>query len=114
VRHAAGNRLSHTVARSSWWDNLSPQSAESSFRLWNPQIAQFSGSQSRIGLINCGSEQVGGRLMRNLFRPMALFSAVAVVLSLTAVVTLSRVTLSSGGVGKLKCYDVRGGTEKPC
>ena len=52
--------------------------------------------------------------MDSLVRPIALFSAVAVVLSLTVVVTLSRVTLSAGGVGKLKCYDVRGGNEKPC
>ena len=50
-------------------------------------------------------------MKRNVF---ALFGAVAVVLSLTVVVTLSRATVSSGGVGKLKCYDVRGGTEKPC
>jgi hypothetical protein len=39
---------------------------------------------------------------------------VAVVLSLTVVATLSRVTVSGGGVGKLKCYDVKGDTEKPC
>jgi hypothetical protein len=43
-----------------------------------------------------------------------LFSAVAVVLSLTVVLTLSRVTVSAGDVGKLKCYDVKGGTEKAC
>ena len=49
----------------------------------------------------------------NLFRPLTLFSAVAVVISLTIAVTLSRVTVSSGGVGKLKCYEV-GGTEKAC
>jgi len=47
----------------------------------------------------------------SLFRPLTLFSAVAVVISLTIAVTLSRVTVSSGGVGKLKCYEV-GGTEK--
>jgi hypothetical protein len=39
---------------------------------------------------------------------------VAVVLSLTVVVTLSRVTFSNGGVGKLKCYDIKGGIEKAC
>ena len=49
----------------------------------------------------------------NLFRPLTLFSAVAVVISLTVAVTLSRVTVSSGGVGKLKCYEVDG-TEKAC
>ena len=53
-------------------------------------------------------------MKRSLFRLIALFSAVAVALSLTVVVTLSRVTLSAGDVGKLKCYDVKGGTEKPC
>jgi uncharacterized membrane protein len=49
----------------------------------------------------------------SLFRPLTLFSAVAVVVSLTVAVTLSRATVSSGGVGKLKCYAV-GGTEKAC
>ena len=44
---------------------------------------------------------------------LALFGAVAVVLTLTVVVTLSRVTVSTGDVGKLKCYDVRG-VEKAC
>ena len=53
-------------------------------------------------------------MKRSLIRPITLFGAVAMVLSLTVVVTLSRVTLSAGGVGKLKCYDVRGGNEKPC
>ena len=68
-----------------------------------------------IGLINWFNQsKLGDGLMRSLFRPIALFSAVAVALSLTVVVTLSRVTVSSGGVGKLKCYDVRGGNEKPC
>ena len=52
-------------------------------------------------------------MKRNLVRPIALFSAVAVALSLTVVVTLSRVTVSAGDVGKLKCYDVRG-VEKAC
>jgi uncharacterized membrane protein len=50
----------------------------------------------------------------SLIRPIALFGAVAVVLTLTVVVTLSRVTVSAGDVGKLKCYDVRGGAEKAC
>ena len=53
-------------------------------------------------------------MKRSLVRPIALFSAVAVVLSLTVVVTLSRVTFSNGDVGKLKCYDVKGGIEKAC
>ena len=64
-------------------------------------------------MINCfnQSKSGDGLMKRNV---LALFGAVAVVLSLTVVVTLSRATVSSGGVGKLKCYDVRGGTEKPC
>jgi uncharacterized membrane protein len=45
--------------------------------------------------------------------PITLFSAVAVVLALTAVITLSRATVSAGGVGQLKCYDVRG-NQKAC
>jgi hypothetical protein len=46
-------------------------------------------------------------------RSLVLFSTVAVVLTLTVVVTLSRATVSSTGVGKLKCYDVKG-IEKAC
>jgi hypothetical protein len=53
-------------------------------------------------------------MKHSLVRPIALFSAVALALSLTVVVTLSRVTVSSGGVGKLKCYDVKSGIEKAC
>lgn len=52
--------------------------------------------------------------MRRLVRPITLFSAVVVALSLIVVVTLSRVTVSGGGLGKLKCYDVKGGIEKAC
>jgi uncharacterized membrane protein len=58
--------------------------------------------------------KLGDGLMKSsLFRPLTLFSAVAVVVSLTVAVTLSRATVSSDGVGKLKCYAV-GGTEKAC
>ena len=53
-------------------------------------------------------------MKRSPVQPITMFSAVAVALALTVVVTLSRVTVSTGDVGKLKCYDVRGGTEKPC
>ena len=53
----------------------------------------------------------GDGLMRNVF---TLFGAVAVVLTLTVVVTLSRATVSSTGVGKLKCYDGKSGIEKAC
>ncbi len=47
-------------------------------------------------------------------RGLALFGAVAVMLTVTIFVTLSRATLSAGGVGSLKCYDVKGGIEKAC
>jgi uncharacterized membrane protein len=53
-------------------------------------------------------------MKRSPVQSITLFSAVAAVLALTVVVTLSRVTVSTGDVGKLKCYDVKGGTEKPC
>jgi hypothetical protein len=43
----------------------------------------------------------------------ALFGAVAILLSATVALTLSRATLSAGGVGSLKCYD-KGGIEKAC
>ena len=43
----------------------------------------------------------------------ALFGAVAVLLTVTVVLTLSRATLSAGGIGSLKCYD-KGGIEKAC
>jgi hypothetical protein len=44
---------------------------------------------------------------------LVLFSAVAAVLTLTVMVTLSRATVSSSDVGKLRCYDLKG-TEKAC
>jgi hypothetical protein len=47
---------------------------------------------------------------RNVF---ALFGLVAVLLTATAALTFSRVTLSAGSVGGLKCYD-KGGIEKAC
>jgi hypothetical protein len=43
----------------------------------------------------------------------ALFGAVAMLLTATVALTLSRATLSAGGVGSLKCYD-KGGIEKAC
>ena len=49
-------------------------------------------------------------MSRNLF---ALFGAVAVLLSATVALTLSRATVSASGVGNLKCYDVKG-IEKAC
>ena len=53
-------------------------------------------------------------MKRSLIPPMTLFGAVAVMLMLTVVVTLSRVTVSTSGDGKLKCYDVTGGIAKTC
>jgi uncharacterized membrane protein len=50
-------------------------------------------------------------MKRNVF---ALFGAVAVLLTATAALTLSRATLFAGGIGTLKCYDVTGAIEKPC
>jgi hypothetical protein len=49
-------------------------------------------------------------MKRNVF---ALFGVVAVLLTATVALTVSRATLSAGGVGNLKCYD-KGGIEKAC
>jgi hypothetical protein len=49
-------------------------------------------------------------MKRNVF---ALFGAVAVLLSATVVLTLSRATLSADSAGSLKCYD-KSGIEKAC
>ena len=46
-------------------------------------------------------------------RTLALFGTVAVLLSATVALTLSRATLFAGDVGSLKCYD-KGGIGKPC
>ena len=54
--------------------------------------------------------QSGDRLMKH--SVFALFGAVAMLLTATVALTLSRATLSAGS-GSLKCYD-KGGTEKPC
>jgi hypothetical protein len=42
----------------------------------------------------------------NVLRPMALFGTVAVMLAVTVVLTFSRATVSSSGLGNVKCYDV--------
>jgi len=47
---------------------------------------------------------------RNVF---TLFAVVAVLLSATVALTLSRAMLSADGVGTLKCYYMRG-IEKAC
>jgi hypothetical protein len=49
-------------------------------------------------------------MKRNVF---ALFGLVAVLLTATVALTVSRATFSAGGVGSLKCYD-KGGIEKAC
>jgi hypothetical protein len=49
-------------------------------------------------------------MKRNVF---VLFGAVAVLLSATVALTLSRATVSGGHVGGLKCYNT-GGIEKAC
>ena len=56
------------------------------------------------------SKSGDGLMNRNVF---ALFGLVAVLLTATAALTFSRVTLSAGNVGSLKCYD-KGGIEKAC
>jgi hypothetical protein len=43
----------------------------------------------------------------------ALFGAVAMLLTATVVLTLSRATPFASGIGTLKCYDVTG-TVQPC
>jgi hypothetical protein len=48
-------------------------------------------------------------MRRNVF---ALFGAVAVLLTATAALTLSRVTPSGSGIGDLKCYDIKGEIDK--
>jgi hypothetical protein len=48
-------------------------------------------------------------MKRNAF---ALFGAVAVLLTATVTLTLSRVTPSGSGIGDLKCYDIKGEIEK--
>ena len=44
---------------------------------------------------------------------LALFGIVAVLLTATVALTVSRATLSAGRIGSLKCYD-KGGIEKAC
>jgi hypothetical protein len=44
----------------------------------------------------------------------ALFGTVAVLVTVTVVLTLSRATPFVTGIGTLKCYEVTGAIEKPC
>lgn len=48
-------------------------------------------------------------MKRNVF---ALFGVVAVLLTATVTLTLSRVTPLESGFGGLKCYDIKGRIEK--
>jgi len=50
-------------------------------------------------------------MKRNVF---VLFGTVAVLLSVTVALTLSRATPFASGIGSLKCYDTKGAIEKPC
>ena len=52
-------------------------------------------------------------MKRNLLQPVALFGTVAVMLTVTIVLTLSHATFPMSGVGSLKCY-VTSGIEKTC
>jgi hypothetical protein len=56
------------------------------------------------------SKSGDGLMKRNMF---ALFGVVAVLLTATMALTLSRATHFAGDVGSLKCYD-KGGIEKAC
>jgi hypothetical protein len=57
------------------------------------------------------SKSGDGLMNRNVF---ALFGAVAALLSVPVVLTLSRATPFASGIGTLKCYDVTGSIKKPC
>jgi hypothetical protein len=45
---------------------------------------------------------------------VALFGTVAVLLTATVALTLSRAMPFASGIGTLKCYDVTGAIEKAC
>jgi uncharacterized membrane protein len=53
-------------------------------------------------------------MMRNVLRRIALFGAVAAMLSIAAIIMFSRATVSTGDLGTLKCYDVTGAIQKAC
>jgi hypothetical protein len=52
-------------------------------------------------------------MTRKLLRPIAMIGTVAVMLTLTIVLTLSHATVSMNGVGNLKCY-APSGIQKAC
>ena len=61
-----------------------------------------------VDLLNY-SQSGDGLVKHNIF---ALFGAVALLLSATVVLTLSRATPFASGIGGLKCYDINGRIEK--
>jgi hypothetical protein len=64
-------------------------------------------------LIDCIESNSGERLMTGkVLRPVALLGAVAAMLTVTIIVTLSHATVSMSGVGSLKCYVA--GDQKAC
>lgn len=73
----------------------------------------FSGLPPLIGPLNWfnWSQSGDGLMNRNVF---ALFGAVALLLTATVALTLSRAAPFASGIGSLKCYDVTGAIEKPC
>ena len=72
----------------------------------------FGGRHLWFGVVDCTNQSKSGDelMKRNVF---ALFGVVAVLLTATVALTLSRATLSAGSVGGLKCYNASG-IEKAC
>jgi hypothetical protein len=60
-----------------------------------------------------GAKSGDGLMKQNLLRPIALFGVVAAMVSVTVVLTLARTTVTTSGLGNLKCYD-KAGIEKAC
>jgi hypothetical protein len=52
-------------------------------------------------------------MTRKVLRPLALIGTMAAMLTVTIVLTLSHATVSTSGVGSLKCYGA-GGIQKAC
>jgi hypothetical protein len=53
-------------------------------------------------------------MKRFLFRPVAFFGTLIVILGAMVALTLSRATFSASDVGTLKCYEIASGKEKAC
>jgi hypothetical protein len=62
-------------------------------------------------MINFDQSKFGDKLMRR--NVLALMGAVAVLITATVALSLSRVTVASYSNGNLKCYGT-GGNQKPC